>query len=47
MIKMEKVKKTYGTGLVQVDALKNIDLEIKENEFVGLIGPSGSGGGPG
>jgi len=43
MIKMDKVKKTYGTGSVQVDALKNIDLEIKENEFVGLIGPSGSG----
>jgi putative ABC transport system ATP-binding protein len=43
MIKMEKVNKTYGTGTARVEALKEIDLEIKENEFVGLIGPSGSG----
>jgi len=43
MIKMEKINKTYGTGTARVEALKEIDLEIKENEFVGLIGPSGSG----
>lgn len=43
MIKMDKIKKIYGTGHVQVAALRNIDLEIKENEFVGLVGPSGSG----
>ena len=43
MIKMDKIKKIYGTGAVQVAALKNIDLEVKENEFVGLVGPSGSG----
>jgi len=43
MIKMEKLNKTYGTGTARVEALKEINLEIKENEFVGLIGPSGSG----
>jgi putative ABC transport system ATP-binding protein len=43
MIKMDKINKTYGTGSARVEALKEIDLEIKENEFVGLIGPSGSG----
>ena len=43
MIKMEKINKTYGTGSSRVEAIKEIDLEIKENEFVGLIGPSGSG----
>ncbi len=43
MIKMEKINKTYGVGTARVEALKQIDLEIKENEFVGLIGPSGSG----
>lgn len=43
MIKMEKITKTYGAGTARVDALKEIDLEIKESEFVGLIGPSGSG----
>ncbi|MBP1766523.1 MAG: transporter ATP-binding protein [Candidatus Aminicenantes bacterium] len=43
MIKMEKINKTYGTGTARVEALKEIDLEIKENDFVGMIGPSGSG----
>jgi putative ABC transport system ATP-binding protein len=43
MIKMKNINKIYGTGAAKVEALKNIDLEIKENEFVGLIGPSGSG----
>jgi putative ABC transport system ATP-binding protein len=43
MIKMEKINKTYGTGTARVEALKEINLEIKENEFVGLIVPSGSG----
>jgi len=43
MIKMDKIKKIYGIGAAQVAALKNIDLEVKENEFVGLVGPSGSG----
>ncbi len=43
MIKMENVNKTYGTGTARVEALKEINLEIKENEFIGMIGPSGSG----
>lgn len=43
MIKMKAIRKIYGTGTAKVEALKNIDMEIKENEFVGLIGPSGSG----
>ena len=43
MIKMEKINKTYGEGSARVEALKEIDLEVRENEFVGLIGPSGSG----
>lgn len=43
MLKMEGVKKVYGIGIARVEALKDINLEIKENEFIGLIGPSGSG----
>jgi putative ABC transport system ATP-binding protein len=43
MLKMEGVKKVYGTGTAQVEALKDINMEVKENEFIGLIGPSGSG----
>ena len=36
MIEGEKKKK-------KVEALKNINLTIKEGEFVSIIGPSGSG----
>jgi putative ABC transport system ATP-binding protein len=43
MIRMQHISKFYGTGVARVEALKDIDLEIKENDFVGLIGPSGSG----
>jgi putative ABC transport system ATP-binding protein len=43
MIQMQRVSKIYGTGKARVEALKDIDLEVKDNEFVGLIGPSGSG----
>ncbi len=43
MIRMQGVSKIYGTGKARVEALKDIDLEVKDNEFVGLIGPSGSG----
>ncbi len=35
--------KTYGTGEVQVHALREVDLDLFEHEFVVLLGPSGSG----
>jgi putative ABC transport system ATP-binding protein len=43
MIRMNHITKVYGTGKAKVEALKDIDLEVKENDFVGVIGPSGSG----
>lgn len=43
LIEMEKVTKTYQMGEVQVQALCNIDLMIKEGEFLAVWGPSGSG----
>jgi len=42
-IKLDNVTKTYFTGEVETHAVKNVDLEIKNGEFVVLLGPSGSG----
>ncbi len=43
IIRMESIGKTYDTGKVQVEALKNVNLGIAKGEFVSIMGPSGSG----
>jgi len=35
--------KTYRTGEVEVNALRDVDLDVFRGEFVVLLGPSGSG----
>ncbi len=35
--------KTYGSGAVEVRALRDVDLDIGRGEFIVLLGPSGSG----
>ncbi len=42
-IKLENVTKTYFSGEVETHAVKNVDLEIMNGEFIVLLGPSGSG----
>lgn len=37
------VTKTYGSGAVAYQALRGVDFEAREGEFVMLAGPSGSG----
>jgi len=37
------LSKTFTLGLVEVKALKNINLEIEKGQFVSIMGPSGSG----
>jgi ABC-type antimicrobial peptide transport system, ATPase component len=43
MIEIKDLCKEYTMGDTVVKALDNINLNIKENEFVSIIGPSGSG----
>jgi len=43
MIKLENVRKIYQLGETQVQALRGLDIEIKEGEFIAIMGPSGSG----
>jgi putative ABC transport system ATP-binding protein len=38
-----EITKVYGMGEVQVHALRGVTLELRESEFVVLLGPSGSG----
>lgn len=43
MIFLENVAKVYLLGKVEVKALKGVDLEVEEGEFISVCGPSGSG----
>ena len=43
VVRAEGVGKTFGRGAVQVEAVREVDLEINRGEFVSLIGPSGCG----
>lgn len=43
LIKVTNVSKTYQGGEGAVNALRNINLEVSEGQFLALLGPSGSG----
>jgi len=43
MISIKNLWKVYSNGNIKVEALKGVDLQIKEGEFVSIMGPSGSG----
>lgn len=43
MIKIENLKKSYGTGESKNQVLKGITLSIKKGDFVVILGTSGSG----
>jgi len=43
IIKLENVEKIYQLGEVEVPALRGVNLDVREGEFLMVIGPSGSG----
>ncbi len=43
MIKLKNISKYYPAGFGKTYLLRNINLEIKEGEFLSIMGPSGSG----
>src|SRR6266536_932006 len=43
IIQFDNVHKTYQMGLVTVEALRGVSLEIQTGEYVSIMGPSGCG----
>lgn len=43
MLRCENLKLNYKDGDKQLDAVKDISMTISEYQFVGILGPSGSG----
>jgi ABC-type lipoprotein export system ATPase subunit len=43
MLHMQKLSKVYRTHMIETHALREIDLLVREGEFVAVTGPSGSG----
>ncbi|MCB2200293.1 ABC transporter ATP-binding protein [bacterium] len=43
MIDLKNLHKVYEIGQIKVPALAGVDLDIREGEYVAIMGPSGSG----
>lgn len=43
ILRIENIKKTFGTGDNAVQALDGISLSINRGDFLAIVGPSGSG----
>ncbi len=43
LIRLRGITKVYGAGSTAFQALKGVDLDIEQGDFVAIMGPSGSG----
>ena len=43
MISLNNISKVYGSGGAKTTVLHDLTMEIKEGEFIAIMGPSGSG----
>ena len=43
IIRLDNVTRIYKVGVERICALDGIDLELRENEYVAVMGASGSG----
>lgn len=43
ILEIKKLSKIYHTNKSEIPAIKDLDLNIKEGEFVAIVGPSGCG----
>lgn len=43
MIKLRNIEKSYESGAGKTFVLRRIDVDVREGEFISIMGPSGSG----
>jgi len=43
MIKLQNIEKSFRAGLTRTYILRQINLDVKEGEFISIMGPSGAG----
>ncbi|MDE7276074.1 MAG: ATP-binding cassette domain-containing protein, partial [Lachnospiraceae bacterium] len=43
ILKVENLRKVYGSGEAKVEALKNVSFSMQRGEFGAVVGASGSG----
>lgn len=43
MLQIRQLRKEYKTGNLVQKALDGVSLNLRDNEFVAILGPSGSG----